>query len=119
MRNTIMTVLCVPAQVAVQTVSHVDELLGNNNFQRSWPRLIDARKIDQNEMISGSRHERVGAADRRPYPPSEPALKDTPLRRHPQMIDGQLQARQIQIEKLLRFRVIDLPALDGDLQRPQ
>jgi hypothetical protein len=35
------------------------------------------------------------------------------------MIDGQLQARQIQIEELLRFRVIDLPALDGDLQRPQ
>jgi 3-deoxy-D-arabino-heptulosonate 7-phosphate (DAHP) synthase class II len=63
MRNTVVTVFRVPSEVAIQPVSHVNELLDDNNFERARAGLINARKIDQNEMIPGPRRECIGASD--------------------------------------------------------
>ena len=37
MRDPVVTVLRVPAEVTIQSISHVYELLGNNNLERAGP----------------------------------------------------------------------------------
>jgi hypothetical protein len=42
----------VPAQIAVQPVTHVDQLLCHIDLERTWQRLIDTAKIDQDEVFA-------------------------------------------------------------------
>ena len=97
-RDPVVTVLRVPAKVAIESISHVDELLGNDNFKRPGPRPVDTRQVDQNEVIAGCRCVGVSSTNRRPHPPPQPALKNAPLHRDPETIDRQLQEDQIPLE---------------------
>jgi hypothetical protein len=62
-RDAIVPVLRVPAEVAIEAVSHMQELLSDHYLERSRPRLVDARQVDQDEMIAGRRRKRIRAAD--------------------------------------------------------
>jgi hypothetical protein len=59
--------LRVPSEVAIEPVSHVQELFCDDHFERPRPRLIDARQVDQNEMIAGGGRKRVSTANRPSY----------------------------------------------------
>jgi CheY-like chemotaxis protein len=93
----------------------MDQLLSDNHFERSRTRVVDAHKVDQNEMLAGSWRVRVGASDRRPHPAAEPAFKNPSLGRNAKSIDRQIEKRQIPFEKLLCLRVIDLRNQEGEL----
>jgi hypothetical protein len=93
----------------------VYELLGHDNLERPGLRQVDARKVDQNEMMVRLRKVCIRAANRRAYTPTEPAFKNTPLRGDPKTIHRQAQERDIPFEKLVSFHVIDVPTHEGDL----
>jgi hypothetical protein len=107
--------LRVPAKIAIEAVAHVYELLGDDNFKRSRMRLVNARKVDQDEMMVGLLEVCIRAADRRAHTPPEPALEHPALRRDPETIDGQAQELYIPFDKLVHFRVIHVPTHNGDL----
>jgi hypothetical protein len=63
MRDAIVPMLRVPAEVAVEPVSHVQQLLGHYHLERPRLGAIDARQVDQDEMFTRCRHKRIGATD--------------------------------------------------------
>jgi hypothetical protein len=115
MRDPIVAVLRMAAMVAIKLVSHVQELLGDHHFQRlrSWP--IDARQIDQNQMIADGGPKCISAADRAPQPATQPAFEDATIGGDAELISWQLEERDVSYQKIARFLVVDQPAHD-DLQ---
>ena len=116
MRDAIVPVLRVPAEVAVEPVSHVQELLSDHHFERPRLRAIDARQVDQDEMFTGCRRKRIGAADRAPQPASQPTFEDSALGGDAEAVCWQPEERDVSFEMPARFLVVDQPAHDGDLQ---
>ncbi len=108
--------LRVAARVAIQPVSHVNQLFGNNDFQRTRPGQVDSREVDQDAMFVRCRVEAVGAAYRRSHSSTEPRFEDSPLGGHTQMIDRKGQEFDVFLEMALGFRVIDVPSQCADLQ---
>jgi hypothetical protein len=78
----------VPPKIAIESVSHVYELLGDDNLEGPGARLVNARKVDQNEMMVGTREVRVRAANGRAHTPTKPTFKHAPLRGDSKSIDG-------------------------------
>ena len=70
-------------------------------------------------MLTRSRRERVGAADRAPHAASQPALENSALSGYAELVCWQLEVRNVSFEKLASFLMIDLPSHDGDLQERQ
>jgi hypothetical protein len=114
-RDAIVPVLRVPAEVAIEPVSHVQELLSDHYLKRPRPRLIDARQIDQNQMIAGSGRKRISAADRAPQPTAQPAFEHATLGGDPETIRWQHKQRDVSFQKLARFLMVDQPS-HSDLQ---
>ena len=85
--NAVVAVLGMPSQVAVQPVAHVNQLFGDDDFQSPRLRLIDARKVDENQMLVHSRHERVGAADRSDNAAPKPRLENRPVCSDPHTVN--------------------------------
>ena len=110
MRDAIVSVLRVPAEVAIEPVSHVQQLLSDYDFERPRSRLIDARHVDQNEMIAGRRRKRVGAADRAPQPPAQPAFEDATLGSDAESVRWQHEERDVSFEIFARFLVVNQPS---------
>ncbi len=107
MSDAVVSVLRVSAEVAVEPVSHVQEFLGDDNLERPRLRSIDARQVYQNEMMAGCGRKRIGAADRAPHAPSQPAFKDSALGGDPETVRWQIEERNVSLEKLARILVID------------
>jgi hypothetical protein len=114
-RYAIVPMLRVPAEVAIEAVSHVHELLSDDHFERPRPRLIDARQIDQNEMFAGRGCKCISAADRAPQPAAEPAFEHATLGGDPQTVRWQPEQRDVSFHKFARFLVVDQPS-HSDLQ---
>ena len=115
-RDAVVPMLRVPAEVAVEPVAHVQELLGNYHLERPWLRAIDARQVDQDEMMARCGGKRIGATDRAPHAPSQPAFEDTALGSDPKAVSWQIEERDVSFEKPARFLVIDQPVHDDSLQ---
>lgn len=105
----------VPPEVAVQPVSHMDQLLGDDHFKGSWMTEIDARHVDQDEMLVGLGRERVGSANRRPHPPAKPTLENRALRRDAEPFHRKIEQHDVPFEEFARFRVIDSVVQHADL----
>jgi hypothetical protein len=117
MRDTIVPVLRVAAEIAVEPVAHVQEFLGNHHFERARTRAIDTWHVDQDEMFTRCGRKRVGATDRAAHASSQPAFKVPTLRCDAQAVGRQFESRDVSLHKPARFLVVDQPAHDGDLQR--
>jgi hypothetical protein len=109
MRDAIVPVLRVPPEIAVEPVSHMQEFLGDDDFERPRPRLIDARQIDQDEMIAGRGRERISAANRAPQSATQPAFEDAALGSNPEAVGWQCEERDVSFQKLVCFLVVDQP----------
>jgi hypothetical protein len=107
MCDAIVPMLCVPAEVSVEPVSHVQELLGDDHFERLRLRAIDAGQVDQDEMFIGCRRKRIGAANRTPQPSSQPNFEDSALGGDPEAICWQREESNVSFEMPARFLVID------------
>jgi hypothetical protein len=114
--NSIVAVLRVPADIAIEPISHMQELLGNNHLERPRLRAIDAREIDQDQMFTGCRHERICATDRCPQSSSQPTFEDPPLGGDAKAVRWQREEPDVSFEKISRFLVVDQPTHDGDLR---
>ena len=107
--DAIVPVLCVPAEVAIEPVSHVQEFLCDHHLQRSPSRLVDARQVDQNEMIAGRGRKRISAANRASQSPAQPSFEDATLGRDAETIRWQPEKRDVSFQKLARFLMVDQP----------
>jgi hypothetical protein len=114
-RDAIMSVLGVPAEVAIEPVSHVQELFSDYHLERARQRLIDARQVDQDEMIPGRWRKRISAADGAPQPAAQPAFKDATLGGDAETVRRQPEERDVTFQKFARFLVVDQPS-HNDLQ---
>jgi hypothetical protein len=112
MRDAIVPMLRVPPEIAVEPVSHMQELLGDDDFERPRPRLIDARQIDQDEMIAGRGRESISAANRAPEAATQPAFEDATLGSDAEAVRWQCEERNVSFQKLARFLVVDQPIHD-------
>jgi len=115
--DAIVPVFRVPAEVAIEPVSHVQELLSDYHLERPRPGLIDARQVDQNEMIAGRGRKRIGAADRAPQAAAQPAFEDATLGGDAETVRWQREERYVSFQKFARFLVVDQPShneLQGD-----
>jgi hypothetical protein len=115
MRDTIVPVLRVPAQIAVEPVPHVQEFLGDDDFERARSRLIDARQVDQDEMFTRCSDKRIGATNRASHPSSQPAFEFTTFGCDAEAVCRQVETRNVSLEQTARFLVVDQPVHDGDL----
>jgi hypothetical protein len=116
-RDAVVPVLRVPAEVAIEPVSHMQQLLSDYDFERPRSRLIDARQVDQNEMIARRRRKGVGTADRAPQPPAQPAFEDATLGSDAESVRWQHEERDVSFEQFARFHVVNQPShneLHGD-----
>ena len=118
MRDTIVPVPRMAAQIAVEPVPHVQELLGEDHFERARSRMIDSRQVDQDEMFTRCRGKRIGATDRASHPPSQPEFEFPTLGCDAETVCRQIETRDVALKKSARFLVIDQPAHDGDLHGP-
>jgi hypothetical protein len=115
MRYAIVPMLRVPSEVAIEPVSHVQELFCDDHFERPRPRLIDAGQVDQNEMIAGRK--RISPANRASHPAAQPACEDATLGGDAETVRWQREERDVSFQKFARFLVIDEPShnkLQGD-----
>jgi hypothetical protein len=106
--------LRVPSEVAIEPVSHVQELFCDDHFERPRPRPIDARQVDQNEMIAGRK--RISPANRASHPAAQPACEDATLGGDVETVRWQREERDVLFQKFARFLVIDEPS-HNELQR--
>jgi hypothetical protein len=97
-RDAIVSMLRVPAEVTVESVSHVQELLCDHDFERARLRVIDARQVDQDQMIAGCWRKRVGATDRAPQSSTQPAFEDAMLGRDAETVSWQIEERGVSFE---------------------
>ncbi len=51
----------VASKIAIDPVTHVDQFLGDDDFEGTRPREIEASQIDENEMVAGPGVIRVGS----------------------------------------------------------
>jgi len=114
-RDAVVSVLRVTPVVAIEPISHVQELLGDYHLERPGLRPINARQVDQDEMISGSGCKRIGTADRAPQSATEPAFKDAALGGDAKPVCWQFEERDVSLQKMARLFVVDHPIHD-DLQ---
>ncbi len=108
--DAVIAVSGMPAQVAINAVSHVNELFRDHDFQRSWLSAVEPRQIDQDKVLTLPRQECVGAANRGAHPPAQPRFELTPLRSHPQMIDRKAQTPDIVLDVPPCLSIRRLPA---------
>jgi hypothetical protein len=116
-RYAIVPMLRMPSEVAIEPVSHVQELFCDDHFERPRPRLIDARQVDQNEMLTGRGRKRISAANRAQHRAAQPALEDATLGGDTETVRWQREERDVSFQKFARFLVIDEPShnkLQGD-----
>jgi hypothetical protein len=106
-RDAIVPVLRVPAEVAIEAVSHMQELLSDHHLERSRPGLVDARQVDQDEMIARRGRKRVRAADRTPQTAAQPAFEDATLGGDAETVRWQTEERDVSFQKFARFLVVD------------
>jgi hypothetical protein len=111
-RNAVVPVLRVPAEVAVEAVSHMQELLGDHHLERPWSCLIDAWQVDQNEMVARHGRKRISATDRASQPAAQPAFEDAVIGGGAEMIRWQTEERDVSFQKFARFLVVDQPSHD-------
>jgi hypothetical protein len=109
-RDAIVPVLRVPAEVAVEAVSHMQELLGNHHLERPWSWLIDSWQVDQNEMIARPRRKCISAADRASQSAAQPAFEDATIGGGAEMVSWQTEERDVSFQKFARFLVVDQPS---------
>ncbi len=110
MRDAIVSVLRVPAEVAIEPVSHVQEFLSDYHLERPRPRLIDAQQVDQDEMIPRRGRKRIGAADRAPQPATQPTLEDATFGGDAEAVRWQPEEPDVSFQKVARFLVVDQPS---------
>jgi len=91
--------------VAVQPVTHVDQLLGHDEFHRPWLILIDTFEVNQDGVIAGPAHTAVRSAIRRRHGSSNPRPVGSAARRHSLMIDREIEQHTIVIDELAQSRV--------------
>lgn len=87
-----MTVLGMTTQIAVEAITHVDQLFGDDDVERVRLAQVDTRQVNQDHMFISTRQVRVGATHRGAKPASQPALERWLIRRDPQSLARQLQA---------------------------
>ena len=101
--------------VAVEPISHVQELLGDYHLEGPRPRPVDARQVDQDEMIRSSGCKRICAADRASQSATEPTFEDAALGGDAKPVSWQFEERDVSLQKIARLFVVDHP-IHGDLQ---
>jgi hypothetical protein len=97
-RDAIVSMLRVPAEVAVEPVAHVHELLSDHDLERARLRVIDARQVDQDQIIAGCGRKRVGATDRAAQPATQPAFEDATLGSDAETVSWQIEERGVSFE---------------------
>lgn len=61
--HAIIAMLRVAAEVSIQSIPHVDQLFRHHDFDGAWLSAVDSGKVDENQVLSAARIERVGSAD--------------------------------------------------------
>ena len=72
MSDPVVTVMRVPAMIAIEVVPHVDQLLGDNDLLRTRLLQVNAFQVDQQGVFPRAAHEAVGAAIRGWNEPANP-----------------------------------------------
>ena len=99
-----MTMMRVASPVAVQMITHVNQLLGNDDLQVLRARKIDPVNMDQQGMHTLTCEIAVRTAIRVWYAPVQPRAIRCPIRRHPEAVSRQAQSRNVLLEECHKFR---------------
>jgi hypothetical protein len=113
-RDTVISVLGVAAKITIQPVSHVNQFLGNDDFERPWPGEIETGEIDQNEMSAVPGVKRVRSPNGRSDSPPYPLFELPPVGRHAKTIDWQLEPCDVGFEVSARLLMVHLPPQRAD-----
>ncbi len=89
MRDPVVTVVAMSPPVTIDEVAHMDELLADDDLQRSGGGLVDPGRVDQNRVGRVLTEEAVGAAVVGGDPPAEPSSVDGSIVRSPKIVRRQ------------------------------
>lgn len=95
MCNAVVTMVRVAAPVAIEVVTHVNELFSDHNLDGARLRAIDPIQVDEDNVAPCSRKAAIGAAPDRQRRPSRPLAKRFSACRQHQCIGRQAQQGDI------------------------
>lgn len=92
----VIPMMGVSASVPIDVVAHVQELLGDDDLDRTRARNVDPLEVDQHRMATARAHEAVraanGSANR---PPADPPGKRSPVSGNVEFVDRKRQERKV------------------------
>ncbi len=91
MRDPVMTMMGVTPGIASQMVAHVDEFLGNDDFHRTRPLLIDSLEVDEHQVVARAPPEAVRAAVGRRHGSADPRAVGDTARRDQKMVERKIE----------------------------
>lgn len=104
MCDPVVAVMRVAPPITVQVITHVNQLLGDNDLQVLRTRKIDPVNVDQHGMHTLGREitirSTIGARDS----PLQPRAIRCPVRRHPEAVGRQTQSCNVLLEERHKFR---------------
>jgi len=106
MRDAVVAMLGVPPQVTFQPVLHVDQLLGDDDFDRPRAGPVDSRQVNEHQMLALTRRVRVCSADRTGNTAPEPTFECPAVRGDAEITGRQLKERNVLGDQLLGFRIV-------------
>lgn len=104
-RDSVIPMVGVAPGVAVQPVTHVNQLFGDDELHRPRLILIDSFEVDQHGVIAGPAQEAVGTAKRRRHSAADPPPIRSAAGCHPKMIDGQLEQHTVVIDEFAQASI--------------
>jgi hypothetical protein len=87
MCDPVMTMVRMPAPIAVKVVSHVDQFFGNHDLNGSGERLVNSAEVDEHRMISATADKAVRPTVGRRQQPTNPMSVHGTAGRHPKVSD--------------------------------